>query len=668
MRSLRGSFLALTITIILSAFNLHAQGNVYLVLGSDTGIWDGLGMSTFHDTYRFHLYTDPTQNSYKVMDPSFREGLKDSYGNTLKLTWWIMGGNTFRYATNTNIPLPNTMVMYLMKKYHMDAIQHWGDELSLHYHTWVWYDYNGDGKFYWNQAQNFPQTKDDFDVIMAQYLLEEDVYPVSFRSGWHYMDNDWQNYLNTLLPYSMHDDYPNVHVDTLEPIDNDYDWSKSSSEFVPFHPSTTNYQLPGDGKGWDLRSIYMARMDTSLMGHVFSQAQKGIDQVVCLWAHLPEADFTDNIKRIDSLAHEVAAKYPGIKFRYCTAVEAMQRWLKASDTTSPHVSFTKEESGDKIRFSVQTDEPIFQAEPFVAVKDIYQQYKIVKCQPDGTNKWVTSEWFNKSDIAKAGVAVTDTVGNLTKAFINILPDDEFIDNKNSGYQETAGSWGDLAAEDTWDLIARTASVKPGDSASVKFSPVISQPGLYNIFVRVPSTSNSVEKTKFGIFSGSIKIDSVMFNHSLDADKWIYLGTENLTAGSGNYVTMTGFGSGSANKLMAADVMKFTALVPKKHLYIPQYLVDFGLVSQDDSVSAEVVLTNTGTDNLTVTGISSKNNNITVTAGKLPFVIPGMSSDTIKVKYHASTIGSLVDTLFILSDDPLAAQHPVPITAQVESFF
>jgi len=35
----------------------------------------------------------------------------------VKLTWWMMAGNIFRYATNTNIPNPNIMTLYLMKKY-----------------------------------------------------------------------------------------------------------------------------------------------------------------------------------------------------------------------------------------------------------------------------------------------------------------------------------------------------------------------------------------------------------------------------------------------------------------------------------------------------------------------------------------------------------------------
>ncbi len=115
--------------------NVYSQGNVYLVLGSDTGIWDGLNTNSFHNIYGTELYSDPNRNAYEVMSDNFRNQIKDSYGNTLKMTWWMMGGNTYRYGTNTNVPINNILPLYLMKKYHNDKIKQWGDEVSLHYHT-----------------------------------------------------------------------------------------------------------------------------------------------------------------------------------------------------------------------------------------------------------------------------------------------------------------------------------------------------------------------------------------------------------------------------------------------------------------------------------------------------------------------------------------------------
>ncbi len=645
---------------------LFSQGQVYIVLGSDTGIWDGLNVDTYHDFYKFDLYTNPVQNAYKVMDPTFRNQITDSYGNTLKLTWWIMGGNTFRYATNTNVPLNNTMVLYAMKKYHDDMIKHWGDEVTLHYHDWIWSDFNGDGTYYWNQSTKFSEFKEDFDLIMAQDLIEENVFPVSFRSGWHYMNNDWQNYIANIIPFALHDDYPNVRQDTVEPLDNIYDWSKSAKEFVPFHPSSQNYQLPGDLKCYDNRSIYMASMDTTLMTHIFTQAQSGIDQVVCIWAHLPEDNFLDNISRINQILHQVAANFPNVKFRYCTAVEAMQRWMKSTDTTKPNLSFTSEQNGDMVDLVVKTDKKIFQAQPYVVVKDINENYSIIPCYSTGINEWKTSQSFEKKNLAKAACAVTDTVGNLSTAFINFLPDDIYIDNIDSSYSELRGNWS-TSSTASWGLDSRQAVVAPNDSVKVRWTPSITQTCPYNISVQVPKVSSPVDHVTFRIYSNNQIVDSAVFNSPLTPNDWIYLGTFNLLSQSSNYIDMIAYNSSQSSEIASADVIKISALVTERKLSIPQSPIDFGMVSQDDSVSLNLTLKNTGIGVLSINGITAPTGRVTTTAN-FPLAITSMSSIVIPIVFHPSAIGKVSDTLFVLSDDSLQGKFAVPFTANVQPFF
>ncbi len=382
-----------------------------------------------------------------------------------------MGGNIFRYATNKDVPVPNTMTLYVMKKYHGTSIAKFGDELTMHYHTFVWTDYDNDGIFWWNEAHNFIESSQDFDFTLAQYLLEEGVFPVSFRSGWHYMDNVWQRYLDTILPFSMHDDWPSVRTTTVEPIDNVYDWSRCSKEFVPFHPSPDDYQVPGTCKGYNLRSQYMANMDSTGMKDIFAKAAAGVDQVVCLWAHLPEVDFPDNASRIDSLAHFAAARYPSVKFRYCTATEAMQRWLGTTDATPPTVTITENRVGDNSTFVVTTNEPLFQPHPFVAMKDIYERYSVPLLNQTGANEWTTAVPVPSKIVAKVAAAATDVAGNLRTSFLRPLPDDLYVDNKDSAYTETAGTW-TFAPTSAWGTDARMATLGQKDSAKVQWKPPV----------------------------------------------------------------------------------------------------------------------------------------------------------------------------------------------------
>ena len=155
--------------LLFSTQSITKGGEVYLVLGSDTSIWDGLSVGTYHCFFDIDLYTNQSRNAYAVMDPAFRAQFVDSYGTPLKMTWWMMAGNIYRYATNNNIPIPNIMTMYLMKKYHGENVLINGDELSLHYHTFYWSDYDNDGMYFWNQSLTFLEYRDYFDYTLAQF-------------------------------------------------------------------------------------------------------------------------------------------------------------------------------------------------------------------------------------------------------------------------------------------------------------------------------------------------------------------------------------------------------------------------------------------------------------------------------------------------------------------
>ena len=644
-----------------------AAGQVYLVLGSDTAIWQGMNVGQYHCYYDIDLYTNPSRNTYQVMDPAFRAQFVDSYGQPLKMTWWMMAGNIFRYATNENMPVPNIMTMYLMKKYHGDNVQINGDELSLHYHTFAWTDYNSDGLYYWNQSQTFMECFDDWNYTLAQFLLEEQVFPVSFRSGWHYMDNGWQAVLDNLLPYSMHNASPGVHSDTTEPTDNNYDWSQATLEFVPYHPSPENYQLPGDGPGWNVRCRYFGTViNYNTLKDIFAQANAGIDQLTCIWSHLPEVPFLTDIAKIDSLAQEAAALYPDVNFRYCTAIEAMQRWRGTADTLAPTLALWEIPSGDVVSFGISTDEPIFQSVPFVAAKTIYEEYLLIPCQSTGANQWETTESFSRDQLAKVGVVVCDTLGNQAMEFIQFLPDDIFVDNVDTGYVEIQKSWS-ISPECSWGLDSRVTTLALGDTAIARWYPEIEDSAFFNIFVQIPEISNSAEQITYKVFNQGVCIDTVQFASVLPTMDWVYLSTSYLTPGAEVYLQVQASGDGQEGQILCADVARFSAAVRAKDLHVVDQVLDFGAVPQEDSVSLDLRLENLGYENLTVSDITSLHSDITIPV-VFPVMIPGMGSVDIPVQLQPQEIGAMSDEMYVHSDDPTEPMVPVLVTADVQPYF
>jgi len=660
--------ISFTIFLLLSTSQIFGGGVVYLVLGSDTAIWEGMGTTTYNDFYSIDLYTNPNRNTYAVMDPNFRAKLKDSFGQPLKLTWWMMAGNIFRYATNKNMPTPNIMTLYLMKKYHGENVELNGDELSLHYHTFFWSDYDGDGVYYWNQSKTFWESLDDFKVTLSQFLLDEEVFPVSFRSGWHYMDNDWQHYLDErVLPYSFHNDYPAKRIDETEPTDNNFDWSEAPSSWIPYRPSYLNYQKPGNGKGWNVRSAsFQATKYWNYVDSIFAAASNGQDQLACLWAHLPETDFLDNIEYIDSLAHKMEIKYPDVKFKYCTAVEAMQLWRGTVDKTKPEITITENSVGDKVFFEITTSELIFQTQPFVAVKDIYENYQVAECVKTSENSWRTENSFLIKNLVKVGVAVTDTVGNQAMEFIEYLPPDKFIDNLDNQYSEIVGNWNNQTLN-SWGTNSRFTTMSESDSAIAQWNYSVPKSTFYNLFIQVPKISNPVEKFEYIIHLNSVAVDTIKFTSSLKPLNWNYLATVFCSEFDELTVKYKVVGKGQATKIAVADVLKISTFVKDKELSVSEALLELSEIVVGDSVNYNLTISNYGSNSLNIFGLSSLKSSL-ISKLSYPIEIPKMSSVDLNLKFCINELGSFVDSLLILSDDPIKSKFILPISANVQNYF
>ena len=552
----------LALALVMSARVSHAAaGKVYLVIGSDTAVWNapgGVDVSLFGARFNVDLYTQPQNNAARVMDPAFRNRFADSYGLPLRMTWWMLVGGIYRQAANTDVPVPNQMSLHLMQSYYGEAMRSLGDEVALHYHTFFWSDYNEDGKFFWNQSRTFNECREDFNFTLAQSLVEEEFFPASFRSGWHYMDNDWQQALNDLIPFSLHNASPIIRQDTTEPLDNVYDWSLATTAFVPFHPSPTNYQTAGDSPGWNVRSVKISNLSQTTMNLMFAQAAGGTDQVACLWVHLPESDFLTNLLRADTLAHVAAKKHPSVSFRYCTAVEAMQRWMSSADQTPPRLELSEETHGEVVTLHVRVNEPIFQPQPFVALKEASGQYSILPCTPDGTNAWTVAVPAPRSGLAKIGVAVTDPAGNLSKQFLRYLPDDLYLDNLDPAYAELQGNWTSTNTA-AWGTNARLALLTENDTARVRWTLPITQARPYQLLVQAPAISNAAARLVFQVYSGMSLLRTISLPDPLPPRQWVYLATPFLNPAQENRLEMTVNGSGQPDTFAVADVVKVSAL-------------------------------------------------------------------------------------------------------------
>jgi hypothetical protein len=370
------------------------------------------------------------------------------------------------------------------------------------------------------------------------------------------------------------------------------------------------------------------------------------------------------MKRIDSLAHISAAKYPTGKFSYCTAVEAMQKWRKGNDTTAPSVTFEEVISGDKVKFSIHTDENIFQAEPFVALKDVYEEYSVLPCIKTAENQWMTADLVPRASIAKVGVAVTDTMGNLSTKFLKYYPDDLYLDNLDDAYHEINGAW-TTSTTRSWGTNSRQSILSVGDSAKVDWTPLLQDSGLYNISMQIPKLSNGATNLLFKIYNGALLTDTARLTAPFAEGDWTYVTTSRLAANA--TIQMTAYGNDQPGKIVSADVIKLSPLVKERSIYIKENYVQMDPVSEEDTAHYSLKVENHGVKDLTISEIVRNNEHLNLGV-TLPLVISGMKAATIPLSFYAVEVGEMHDTLVIKSDDTRTPVYRVPVNIQVEPYF
>lgn len=363
-------------------------GRLYVQFCSDTST-GGLGTNNHYNTFPVddYSYTSPTGQAAQVMAESYRDAHRDSLGNTLKLTWYMNCGSIYSGGITTGSIFPYELMM----DYHGAEIARWGDEMAYHYHTWFW-----DGAA-WTQTAEFTPCLPDFERTVAHFVLDRDFYPASFRSGWNWMSNIWECYLDDWFPYR-------------------FEGSNPSGDWIPYHPSATDWRAAGDLWGWESLHSYTPGQTTSSIEAAFTAAYYGKTQVMTLWSHLKETDFATKIDEAHAYFVAAHAKYPTVEFEYLTGRECMLAWRGGTDTIPPTITVSTSDSNGVRTAIISTDEDIYQQQPFVALRKTDATYSRVDATPAGTNRWSVS--YDLADTWKISAAVSDWFGN---AAIKIFP-------------------------------------------------------------------------------------------------------------------------------------------------------------------------------------------------------------------------------------------------------
>lgn len=308
----------------------------------------------------------------KVTDPNgwYRTSYRDSFGNPAKYTWFLLADEEY---CNSNLQTC-TPVHDAMKPY-ASRIESNGDQLAYHYHHLGWTVNPGDGTHYYNAflSMNGKESATGTDIQVAErslssVMINHQMYPAFFRSGWAWENTDFSNWLDNVFIFDSSNLSPNYNTVIAEAgvIANVYDWSRATRSWNPYHPSATDYQVPGDLKRWQFRiSNQQADFDQA-----FKQANNGNDVLLTTVTHT--YNFGQGLE-YEKWLRNYTNQNPGVQFKFVTALEGAQAVLGFQDTTPPSILVTR--TGNT--FNVTSNEPLYTF-PFAAIHTAQGDYRRVQ--------------------------------------------------------------------------------------------------------------------------------------------------------------------------------------------------------------------------------------------------------------------------------------------------
>jgi hypothetical protein len=357
---------------------------VYVVVGADTSsVYNTDGQHVEYAGER-EITFDMTPMSdgafTTIMGEDFRLAHTDSFGDPIVFTWWMLTGGWHQFAINVDAVAATRVYLESWR----EESERWGDEIALHFHH---FDWNGSD---WVVASTVAETIWDFEWSISQLVIDCGVLPVSFRSGWNYMSNFYQQTLERWIPFRL-------------------EGGSWMSQDIPYHPSFSDYRQPGTMRGWEVRHRYLGSLTQGTIDQIFDWAAAGQDQVTCLWSHQYESGFiSPQIANAHTYLTNADASHPGVEFRYVTAHRGMRLFQGSDDVTSPSLQATR--VGD--RLAIVSEPDVFQIDqPWVAARMVSDEYVRLDATAVSEGIWEIDPL--PAGIDRLAVAVCDLMGNAT---------------------------------------------------------------------------------------------------------------------------------------------------------------------------------------------------------------------------------------------------------------
>lgn len=215
-----------------------------------------------------------------------------------------------------------------------------------------------------------------FFDILARRVIDRDWFPSVNRAGCHTERPDSHWLLEQWIPFDISNQGVDDDVKEVDLSEGRFgDWRRAPKDWSVYHPAHDDYQAPGNCRRYIARCL---NVGTRLRVLGETEMRKAFERALRHGATLfgiTDHDFRDIGRDVDyvrELLRKVTPDFPGVRFRYAEAREAMSRVLfgryKEPEASILSVEIKPGPKPDMNIMTVSADEETFGPQPFLAVR------------------------------------------------------------------------------------------------------------------------------------------------------------------------------------------------------------------------------------------------------------------------------------------------------------
>lgn len=339
----------------------------------------------------------------------FRQRVSDSFGGGWVYSWFCMD-----HVGITGLNLRHRdMGYHNIFDHYNDYFRHKKDSrdnVQWHYHALsITNDAHHAGSTY--------LSSDHIYNILTRRVIDRSWFPTAFRPGCHTERPDSHFFLEQWIPFDFGNDStkdqkrrPGISCGRYG------DWRRAPKSWVPYHPSYQDYQIPGECNRYIARCLQLNERSYQIkeedVKQAFTEAEEFGGAVLAFTGH-DFRDIKDDVLRMQDMIRKVSSQYPGVKFKFSGAIEAMQGVFKLENSKSIGLTAELQDCSVYTKLTVKAATDIFGPQPFLALKLKGGQYYWQNFDFDAQGVWsysFDSDNVFIEEVSQVGVASNNAAG------------------------------------------------------------------------------------------------------------------------------------------------------------------------------------------------------------------------------------------------------------------